>query len=142
MRTRKVSIEAKGSLRVYVVNPNPSGVLMKKTAALINFLVSFLAIGLSFQAQANDEKVVQSLFCKNTRVEMNIEKYESGTVAWVVTELATGAQEEFMGFVGAETTNEFYSTDLGSDLHVKNGRASVTLTRFEATRYNLVCAKK
>lgn len=111
---------------------------MKLTAALIGFL----SIGLSFQAQANDDKVVQALFCKNSVVEMSVEKYESGTVAWIVSSAKTGESEEFMGFVSAETANEFYSTDLGSDLHVKNGRASVTLTRFADMRYNLSCTQR
>ena len=111
---------------------------MKKTAALI----SFLAIGLSFQAQANDDKVVQALFCKNGRIGLSIEKYESGTVAWVLTNEKTGELNEFMGFVSAETANEFYSTDLGSDLHYKDGIASVTLTRFGDVSYNLPCTPK
>jgi hypothetical protein len=110
---------------------------MKKTAALISFLV----IGLSFQAEADEDKVVQALSCKNGRIELKIEKYESGTVAWVVTNEKTGSYEEFMGFVGAESADEFYSTDLGSDLHYQNGRASVTLTRFGDVRYNLPCTQ-
>lgn len=110
---------------------------MKKTAALI----SFLAIGLSFQAQANEDKVVQSFFCKSNSISMEIAKYESGTVSWVVTNAVIGESEEFMGFVGAESADEFYSTDLGSDLHYQAGQALVTLTRFGDHRYLLKCTQ-
>lgn len=111
---------------------------MKLTAALIGFL----AIGLSFQAQANDDKVVQALFCKSNSISMTVEKFESGTVAWVVSNAALGESEEFMGYVSAETENEFYSTDLGSDLHYQEGMALVTLTRFGEQSYLLKCAQK
>jgi hypothetical protein len=107
---------------------------MKKAAVLLGLLAALQ----TFQAQADEDVIVQSLYCASSVTEMTIEKYQSGTVSWVVNE-ASGETSEFMGFVGSETKAGFYSTDLGSDLQVKDGRAYLTLTRFEERSYVLAC---
>lgn len=106
---------------------------------IVTFLMALITLGQFAQA----EQISYVKYCSSKAVVVNIEVYDSGVVGWVVTDMLTGQNEQFMGYITAgdskDLQNEFYSTDLGSDLHVKGKSGTVTLTRNGDHRYKLQC---
>lgn len=90
-----------------------------------------------------DDQISYVKYCSSPKVVVNIEVYESGTVGWIVTDMTTGQNEQFMGFISSgdskDLQNEFYSTDLGSDLHVNGKKGTLTLTRNGERHFKLKC---
>lgn len=104
-------------------------------------LVSLMTVG--SMAHAQDDQISFVKYCANKSVVVNIEVYQSGVVGWVVTDMTTGENQNFMGYISAgdskDLQTEFYSTDLGSDLHVNGKEASLLLTRDGERNLRLKC---
>lgn len=104
-------------------------------------LVSLMTVG--SMAHAQDDQISFVKYCASKSVVVNIEVYQSGVVGWVVTDMTTGENQNFMGYISAgdskDLQTEFYSTDLGSDLHVNGKAASLSLTRDGERNLRLKC---
>jgi len=111
-----------------------------KIAAL---LMSLMVVGQFAQAQEVDDRISYVKYCSGPAVVVNVEVYESGVVGWIVSDMTTGQNDQFMGFItGGESQDlqtEFYSTDLGSDLYVNGGQSSLTLSRDGYRKLKLKC---
>jgi hypothetical protein len=110
---------------------------------IMSLLMSLMVVGQLAQAQEVDDQISYVKYCSGPSAVVNVEVYESGVVGWVYTDMTTGQNEQYMGFISAGDSKdlqvEFYATDLGSDLHVNGAQSSMILSGNSNKKIKLKC---